>query len=353
MFMQNPKMKKVFLVLLCLQISLKAQQLQKNKNYYLAAIGFYNVENLYDTLNDIWKNDEDFTPEGTNAWTGDRYWVKIDHLGKAISEMATDITPDGLAILGLCEVENKSVVDDLARSEHLKKRNYQVVHIEGPDHRGVDPSFVYNPSYFRVKHAVAYHVKLPTDSTHKTRDILVVSGLFMGEPLAVLVNHWPSRRGGELRSRENRNAAAKLARKIADSITSSQPDVKVAIMGDLNDDPTNDCVKKCIRTYEDIKMARKDEYYNPMEKLFKQGIGTLAYQDSWNLFDQIMLNDNWLPRDYKSWQYYTVRINNKPYLKADYGNYKGYPFRTYSGGTYTAGYSDHFASYIIVAKEKG
>lgn len=338
-----------FLFFCCVPAS--SQKLDRSKNYYLAAIGFWNVENLYDTLNDKWKNDEEFTPEGTNAWTGARYRTKIDHLADVIQQMATDITPDGLAILGLCEIENKSVVKDLVNSPRLKKRNYQIIHIEGPDVRGVDPSFIYNPAYFKVSKAVSYKVKLVTDSNHKTRDILVVSGLFAGEPLSVLVNHWPSRRGGELLSRPNRNAAAKIARHIADSITLANPKAKVLIMGDLNDDPVNESVKKNIRTYADIGSARDGEYFNPMEKPYKDGIGTLAWQDSWNLFDQIMLNSLCIPGKYESWQYYNVRIFNKPFLKSDFGNFKGYPFRTYSGGSYTGGYSDHFPVFIVLAKE--
>src|SRR6185369_6670448 len=121
-------------------------------------------------------NDEEFTPSGKNVWNGERYRLKIDHLADVISQMATDVTPDGLAIMGLCEIENKNVVKDLINSPRLKKRNYQIVHIEGPDARGVDPSFIYNPNYFKVTRSVSYHVTLPTDSTHKTRDILVVSG---------------------------------------------------------------------------------------------------------------------------------------------------------------------------------
>lgn len=346
------KLRTLFILLVTsLTFSLQAQKLQKNKNYFISAIGFYNVENLYDTLNDVWKNDEEFTPSGKNAWTGDRYRTKLDHLAKVISEMATDVTPDGLAILGLCEIENKNVVEDLIKNPLLKKRNYKVVHIEGPDARGVDPSFIYNPSYFKVTKAVSYHVTLPTDSSHKTRDILVVSGSFGGEPLTVLVNHWPSRRGGEMASRPNRNEAARVARHIADSVTKNNPLAKIAIMGDLNDDPVNECVKKIIRTYDDIHAPKEDEYFNPMEKIHSEGIGTLAWQDSWNLFDQIIINKPFIPGDFSTWNYYTVRVFNKAYLKSDFGNFKGYPFRTYSGAAYTAGYSDHFPVYIVIAKE--
>jgi hypothetical protein len=343
---------KLFLILVLFASIINAQKLEKNKNYFISAIGFWNVENLYDTLNDQWKNDEDFTPAGTNAWNGSRYRTKIDHLAEVISQMATDVTPDGLAILGLCEIENKSVVKDLVNSPRLKKRNYQIVHIEGPDARGVDPSFIYNPNYFKVTRAVSYHVTLVTDSAHKTRDILVVSGSFLGEPLTVLVNHWPSRRGGELASRPNRNAAAKVARHITDSITNADPNAKVAVMGDFNDDPINVCIKDVLKTYSNLnKPGKDDELFNPMEQLYNEGIGSLAWQDSWNLFDQVILNKPWLPKKYESWQYYAVRIFNKPFLKSDFGNFKGYPFRTYSGGSYTAGYSDHFPVFVVIAKE--
>jgi hypothetical protein len=330
---------------------LQAQKLEKDKNYFISAIGFWNVENLYDTLNDRWKNDEDFTPAGTNAWTGQRYKKKIDHLADVIGQMATDVTPDGLAIFGLCEIENKNVVLDLVKSPRLKNRNYKVVHIEGPDVRGVDPSFVYNPVYFKLIKAVSYPVHLVTDSSHKTRDILVVSGFFRGEPLTVLVNHWPSRRGGELLSRPNRNGAAKVARRIADSVIKANPQAKVAIMGDFNDDPVNESIKKNLGTYGEISDATDDKFYNPMEPLNDKGIGTLAYNDNWNLFDQIIMNKPWLPTNYASWQYYAVRVFNKSFMKADHGNFRGTPFHTYSGGVYTGGYSDHFPVFIVIAKE--
>lgn len=328
-----------------------SQKLEKDKKYFISAIGFWNVENLYDTLNDQWKNDEEFTPTGKNSWDGPRYRTKIDHLSDVISQMAADVTPDGLAILGLCEIENKAVVQDLVNSPRLKKRNYQIVHIEGPDIRGVDPSFIYNPSYFKVIKAVSYHVTLVTDSSYKTRDILVVSGSFLGEPLTVLVNHWPSRRGGELASRPNRNAAAKVARHIADSITKANPLAKVVLMGDFNDDPINVCIKNVLNTNGDYNKCTDEQYFNPMEKPYNEGVGSLAWQDSWNLFDQTILNKNWFPKKYETWQYYAVRIFNKAFLKSDFGNYKGYPFRTYSGGSYTAGYSDHFPVFIVIAKE--
>lgn len=331
----------------------QSQTLKKDKNYYVSAIGFWNVENLYDTLNDPKKIDEEFLPDGVNAWSGKRYWEKIDHLAKVISEMGTDATPEGLSILGLCEIENKNCLDDLVKDPKLKARNYQTILVEGPDARGVDPGLIYNPKHFKVTNVVTYAVTLPTDSGHKTRDQLVVSGSFFGEPLTIVVNHWPSRRGGELASRPNRIAAAKVARRIADSITKLNPANKVILMGDLNDDPPNESVKKTIRTYGKLDKAQGDMYYNPMEPLYKDGIGTLAWQDSWNLFDQTLLSYSLIPDGYKSFQFYKAFVFNKPYLKSDFGNFKGYPFRTYSGGAYTAGYSDHFPVFILLVKERG
>lgn len=333
----------------CLSVS--GQKLDNKKNYFISAIGFWNVENLYDTINDPYKLDEEFTPDGPNVWTGPRYWKKIEHLADVISQMATDATPDGLAILGLCEIENKAVLKDLVNAPQIKNRNYQIVHFDGPDARGVDPALLYNPKYFKVTKSVCYKVKLVTDSTHKTRDQLVVSGLFNNEPLTIIVNHWPSRRGGELGSRPNRIAAAKVSRHIADSVMKLNPENKVIIMGDLNDDPTNESVKKYIKTYGDLYRTRDDEFFNPMENMYKQGIGSLAWEDSWNLFDQILMNKPLIPSGYKNFQYYKAFVYNKPFLRSDFGNFKGYPFRTYAGGTYAGGYSDHFAVYVLLVKE--
>lgn len=343
---------KILSALLFVTVFSNAQTLAKGKNYFVSAIGFWNVENLYDTLNDPKRDDEEFLPEGKNAWTGPRYWEKINHLAKVVSEMATDATPEGLSIIGFCEVENKNCLEDLAKDPQLKSRNYQSILIDGPYNRGVDPALMYNPKHFKVTNVVTYPVPLAQDTGYKTRDELVVSGLLFGEPLALIINHWPSRRGGELASRPGRITAAKIAKRIADSITKANPATKVVIMGDLNDDPTNESVKKHINTVSDPAKMKDNTYFNPMEPLFRQGIGSLAWQDSWNLFDQTILSKAFCPTDYKTFQYYKAFVFNKAYLKSDFGNFKGYPFRTYSGGSYTAGYSDHFPVYLIMVREK-
>lgn len=349
-------MVRIFLVLVYLssavQSQLMSQKLKQNTDYYIAALGFWNVENLYDTLNDQWKNDEDFTPVGINAWNGAKYRRKIENLSFALSQIALDASPDGLALFGLCEVENVRVVEDLIASPHLVKRQYRVIHIEGPDARGVDPCFVYNPKYFKPLRSLAYPVNLPAEAGHFTRDILVISGTFLGEAMAILVNHWPSRRGGELSSRPNRLAAASAARHLGDSIIQADSSTKLILMGDFNDDPTDQSIKFGLGTYADPLHPGGKKLFNPMENLHKEGIGSLAWQDSWNLFDQILMSGNLISGTYERWQYYAVRVFNKTFLRSEHPSDKGYPLRTFSGAKYTGGYSDHFPVFVLLAKEK-
>jgi hypothetical protein len=341
----------LLLILLVFPGSFSPLQAQNKPALQYLTLGFWNVENLYDTLNDKWKNDEDFTPEGINRWTGDRYRKKIEHLAECIGKMGVEYNPEGLAFIGLCETENKKVVEDLAASPVLRSRNYQVAHIEGPDPRGVDPSFIYNPAYFKLKSKKVYPVRLQ-DSLHRTRDILMVSGELKGDPVIVLVNHWPSRRGGELRSRPARIAAAKLVRRIADSISRAEPETGIVVMGDMNDDPVYESVKKHLGTCADYRDADDSKMFNPMENLYNKGIGTLAWRDSWNLFDQIIFNRPLLTGNYKRFRFCEVRVFNKNFLRSHIGRFKGYPHRTYSGGIYTGGYSDHFPVYVVMGKQE-
>ncbi len=345
-------MKKILSLLFISFVVASSAQLKKDIQYNPVIIAFWNIENLYDTINDPKKNDEEFLPNGTNLWNTSRYTKKLDHLAEVIKQLGEEYTPDGPAVIGMCEVENENVLIDLAKQPKIANRNYKSIIIEGPDARGVDPALMYNPKYFKPEKYLAYPVTIITDPEHKTRDILVVYGKLLGEPFAFLVNHWPSRRGGEEASRPNRISAAKTAKHIVDSISKADPNIKIMIMGDYNDDPTNESIKKYIGTYGDLKRIKDDEFFNPMEKLHKKGYGTLAYQDKWNLFDQILLNKPLLPTDYSTLQYFNVKIFNKPFVRNDFGNFKGYPFRTIVGGNYQGGYADHFSVYIVLMRQK-
>ncbi len=315
-----------------------------------AVVGFYNLENLYDTIDDPLKSDEEFTPKGSLSYTSVRYHKKIAHLAKAICDIGAYRKIAGADLLGICEVENAGVLEDLVKDSALKNLQYAYVLLEGPDARGVDPALLYKKNSFEVLESKSFAVHLPKDTAYKTRDILLVRGKLFGEDMAIFVNHWPSRRGGELKSRENRNAAARRLRYLADSVERNNTGIKIILMGDLNDDPVNECVKKYIGTFEKVGQEKSGLYYNPFESLFKKGIGSLAYKDSWNLFDQLMFNQNFWIADNKGLRVVEARIHNLVYLRSDYGNFKGYPFRTYSGGIYTGGYSDHFAAYVILKR---
>ena len=333
--------------LLC--ITFKAQTIDKTKKYNAVVVGFWNLENLYDTLNDPLKNDEDFLPTGSFTWGTKKYKNKLEHLSDVISQLGTEANPDGAAILGACEVENRSVLEDLCKMPKLAARGYKIAHVEGPDYRGVDVALLYNPKYFELTAMHSYRFVLVTDSGRPTRDQLLVSGKLAGEEFHFLVCHWPSRGGPN--SEPNRIAAGKFGRGIIDSLLKVNPNAKVILMGDLNDDPTDESVRKSLNTTKNIKEAKAPLLFNAMEKHFKKGIGTLGYQDVWNLFDQQIMTPALVKCDYKDLQFYTSHVFNKPLVVETEGRFKGYPKRTHSGGIYTNGYSDHFSVYSVLLRE--
>jgi len=316
-----------------------------------ACIGFYNFENLFDTLDspDTW--DTEFTPGGTRHWVGDMYREKLGNLARVVSEMGTELTPDGVAILGVAEVENRHVLDDFVKQPAIAARHYQIVHYESSDFRGIDVALLYQRKYFKVTSSRPLHLvlKKPDGSTNYTRDILHVSGELDGEDIHILVNHWPSRRGGEKATRPYRNAAALLCKNFRDSLLRLDPSIRVIVMGDLNDDPVSPSVKSVLACKTKTKAVRKGDFFNPWYSFYKNGIGTLAYRDAWSLFDQIILSAG-LVNNPGGFHYYKANVFNKPYLIQKTGQYKGYPFRTFDFDNYIAGYSDHFPVYVFLLK---
>jgi hypothetical protein len=327
------------------------QSENKEKQFYAVTVGFYNVENLYDTIDNPLTRDEEYLPQGANKWNTEKYLKKLENLSTVIADMGVDVNPEGLAILGLAEIENREVVQDLISTPKLKNRNYRIVHYDSPDRRGVDVGLIYNPKYYTVTNSKSYRLYKEGDTSFYSRDQLVVSGLLDGEPLHVIVAHWPSRRGGEKRSAPMRNTAGELGRKIADSLLAIDPAAKIIYMGDLNDDPVNKSVTHYLKAQNNKNDTTGSGFYNPMYDLYKKGVGTLAWRDSWNLFDQTLLSTSLMKRDFSSFRYYGVRVYNKPYIAQKEGNFKGYPLRTFAGGSYTGGYSDHFPVYIILVKD--
>lgn len=328
---------------------------QSSDEQYIAAIGFYNFENLFDTLDSPNTNDFDFTPDGEMRYNTNVYNDKLNNLSDVVSQLA-DKTPDGVALLGVAEIENRIVLEDFVKMPKVAKRNYQIVHFDSPDRRGIDVALLYNPKYFRVTSArllpVSGIVPAGEKDTLWTRDILYVKGMFAGEPMHVMVGHWPSRRGGEKASEPLRCHAASVCRKAADSIMVKEPHAKIVIMGDLNDDPVNKSVSEVIGAKGATKDVKAGGFFNPFYKFYKNGIGTLAYNDSWNLFDQIMVSEGFLPKHQNGFFFEQAVVFNKSFLTQKTDRYKGYPWRTYVGAEYVGGYSDHFPTFIYIRKAK-
>lgn len=342
-------MKTLLLILFALLCAFGAHS-QSEETYEVACVGFYNLENLFDTLDTDNKRDEEFTPEGRNGWNSQRYFHKMDRMSKVIADLGTEISPDGMAILGVAEVENIGPLQDLVTHDNLKERGYVPLLIEGPDKRGIDVGLIYQPKYFSVTSYKSYSLR-SIDTTFYTRDQLLVSGMLLDEPVHIVVAHWPSRSGGEKRSEPRRIKAAKLGKMIVDSLMRVDPDAKILYMGDLNDDPNNRSCKVIMGGVAKKEMVRKGKLYNPMYDLYNKGVGSLAWRDTWNLFDQIMMTPGLLDPSRETWTHYTTKVYNKPFMTQASGNFKGYPFRTFAGGAWTGGYSDHFPVYVVLTRK--
>lgn len=326
-----------------------AQQ-DKKKQYSVTGVAFYNLENLFDTINANGNYDLEYSPAGAKQWDGKKYWAKINNMAYAISQMASKMTPMGPAIIGVSEIENKSVLDDLVKAQPIKNWMLQVVHHDSPDRRGVDVGLLYNPRFFKVLNVTNHTLKIDGYEQFRTRDQMCVTGLLNGRKVSVIVNHWPSRLGGQERSSYLREAAAALNKHIADSVWSVDPQQGVIIMGDLNDDPQD---KSCA----EILGAKKDKdgvdaygFYNPFWKILDKGIGSLAYKGAWNLFDQIIVSGNLVNTEDTNLHYWKAEVINKEFLKGNEGTRAGYPLRTYSAGVYLNGYSDHFPTQVFFIK---
>lgn len=327
---------------------------QKSANRFAkVSVGFYNLENLFDT-EDGPNNDADFLPSGANQWTNERYLLKLDNMADAVSQIAAGRAPD---ILGLCELENRGVLEDLIAHPKLATIGYKIIHFDSPDRRGIDVALIYRPEIYQVTSASSHPVQIPNEPEVLTRDILQVNGTILGEHVSVLVGHWPSRSGGEQISLARRMAAAKLMRHLTDSLHSISPSEKVILVGDFNDDPTSPSLTQGLKAHNTPDNLQSGDLFNIMARLHKQGFGTLAYRDVWNLFDNIVVSANLISENLDtlhalldpSTKAYG-RICNASFLTQKTGQFKGYPFRTFSYGQFQNGYSDHYPVYMYLVK---
>ncbi len=328
---------------------------QNKQSFKAVTVAFYNVENLFDYEDDPLTFDDDRTPEGKDHWTESMYRAKVSNMAKVIAEIGLEIVDTAPTIIGVCEIENRRVLEDLINEPFLRSQDYGIIHFDSPDRRGIDVGFLYKKALFRPSHFKKYPLILYEDydplERIYTRDQLVVSGYLEDEKIHFIVNHWPSRRGGEAKSAYKRINAAKLNRRIIDSLFAEDPYAKIITMGDLNDDPNSKSVVKTLNAKPKSTDLQHKELFNPMVSLFKQGLGSLAYADRWNLFDQMIVSSELVTKDYTSYQFYRAGIYNKSFLSNSNGKYKGYPYRSFTEEGFTGGYSDHFPVYLILIKE--
>lgn len=342
----------------------------QSKKYIIHTVAFYNFENLFDTNDDAFTNDDEWTPNGAQHWTTEKYKQKLQNLARVITEIGTPENSNAPTLIGGSEIENRGVLEDLLKEPKLLPYDYGIIHFDSPDKRGIDVALLYQKKYFKptsFSNIPLYIYKnkpvikeeknvetddeveiLPDNNRVFTRDQLLVTGFLDGEEISIIVNHWPSRSGGEKASSTFREAAGLLNRKIIDSLQQINPNAKVLTMGDLNDGPFNKSIK--IALGAKAKKAEVPEFgmYNPFEEMANKGMGTIAFRDSWDIFDQIIITESLLKPAFSSFKFWKAGIFNRSYLIQTSGQYKGYPLRH---SLTEVGFSDHFPVYLYLLKE--
>ena len=364
------RIKEVIAILFVLFLVFGASAQQKK--YVVRTVAFYNFENLFDTINNP-NNDEEWLPEGLQRWTSEKYKKKLENLSTVLMQIGkNDKQQDAPSLIGGCEIENRNVLEDLVKHPNIIKYDYGIVHFDSPDKRGIDVALLYQKKHFKPTSSINIpliiyrgnnnekdketeedkidkdKIEIAYDNRVYTRDILLVTGFLDGEEINVLVNHWPSRSGGEKKSSPFREAAGRLAKKTMDSIYNKNPNAKIILMGDLNDGSYNKSVKVGIGAKLKKSEVQQFGIFNPFEQMFKDGNSTLFYRDSGDIFDQIMVSEALVREDFSTYQYWKSGIYNKPFMIQKFGRYAGYPLRHSEN---EIGYSDHFPVYIYLVKE--
>jgi len=320
--------------------------------------GFWNLQNLFDTVDDPNKDDEAFLPNGDMEWTEDRLDKKMYNLARVIRSMNDGNGPD---VLGVCEVENQNVLD-LMINKYLSDLNYKTAYLESPDNRGIDNGLIFKANKFKL-------INIQADTIHlsdgwPTRLIFGVNLLINNnEKITVFVNHWPSRSGGQLESEPNRIEAAKTLRYAVDRIFKIEEDAQIFIIGDFNDDPINKSVLETLRAHPikcdslnvEFEVESEGELFNLSYETFENELGSYKYRDTWNMLDQIIVSGSLITGDLINYICNTYEVYKPNFLITKSGNYKGTPFPTYGGRRYLGGYSDHFpviAKFNIIRNSK-
>lgn len=317
-------------------------------------IMFFNTENLFDTINDPEKNDDEFTPQGAKFWNAYRYKDKLSNLSKVIIGAGGWELPQ---IVALSEIENRKVVEDLIYRTPLSKSDYRIIHKESPDARGIDVALMYRKKFFTPISEnfipVKYHSNIGSGTT---RDILYVKGRTnQNDTLHVFVNHWPSRWGGQKETEQKRMFVAGLVKHATDSIFKTDKNANIVIVGDLNDYPTDKSLMEVLKTQTEYDKISSDKLYNLsyyLQEIKKQG--THKYHGQWGILDQIIVSGALL--DTANTIHTTIddaHIYNPDFMLVPDEGYTGKQvFRTYVGYKYQGGYSDHLPTYLDLYRTK-
>ncbi|MCK4661525.1 MAG: endonuclease [Bacteroidales bacterium] len=312
----------------------------------------YNIENLFDTINDPDKLDEDFTPNGKYKWTSKRYNIKINKIAKVLQSINSAELPE---IIGLVEIENKEVLKDLISNKNLIKGKYEIISEESPDRRGIDVAILYRKDEFKYITHKAIPVSYPFSPNSRTRDILYVKGVASQiDTFHIFVNHWSSRRGGQEKSEIKRIHSAKILRNSIDSIFKLNLNSKIIIIGDFNDNPTNKSIFYILKANNKRKNYEPTELYNLLyDKHDTINTGTYLYKNNWDMLDNLIVSQSLLKTSKGYYTNYNGGHIYKPIWICYTNKNTGikHPNRTYIGSKYVGGYSDHFPVYMILNKK--
>ncbi|PVY39090.1 endonuclease/exonuclease/phosphatase family protein [Pontibacter virosus] len=315
----------------------------------LYTIAFYNTEKLYDTQNDPKTDDDGFTPGGVLQWDQDRYKTKIRHIAQVIETIGGKNGPD---IIGLCEVENRQVLDDIVKSSPLRKRRYGIIHYDSPDPEGLDVAMLYNPRVFKPTSQTNLPVKF-SERGFASRGILQVKGTLAGEPVTVYVNHWPEDRGSAtLGAARRRDAATELRRQL-DLQLKTDKNAKIIVLGDFADEPNSVSVEKVLKASGRPNPAYQNELFNTFYLWFVQGNGSYHTRNDNKMRDQIMVTKSMMnTQTGLHYVHGSAQIHDPEFAKFTFGRYKDTPRQTWSHTLYLGGYSDHFPVYIKLQQAK-
>lgn len=344
---------KRLLLILPVMLLMVASASAQDKPYMVA---FWNLENLFDIYDDPETHDEEFTPDGVKQWNEIKYQKKLSNIERVLFDIAA-IQRDYPIVIGVSEIENRSVLEDLVSQPKLAGANYRICHYDSPDARGVDVAFLYRADVFKLQGSENIKLEVAELPDFRTRDFVVMWGTIEDEPFYFLVSHWPSRLGGKEASQFKRDACASQIRAIKDSLLAENPATKVIVMGDFNDDATDSSIVETMGAKGKTKDLEKGDFFNPFNQMLRAGHGTLAYQDMWNLFDNICVTENLINNEEGklhlvkgSGNKFWGNIFHRPYMFQQEGQYKGYPLRTFVTNNFQNGFSDHFPVYIYISK---